>query len=914
MPAPTYYVSPTGSDGNTGTSPALPWKTIAKVNAAATSASAILFQGGQTFYGTQLSPTVSGTASQPVQIGSYGNGLATISGGVPVTGWTQNGSTGIWSAPFNAASIATTYNISAGAAGVRPLDVWFNGVRCTMASQSASTYLGTMTNTSTGITATTSTIFSDTNPLDIQFEFILAWTDSYLSNATFSSPNIAFPITPWANMAALLPETGGTPVPSYVWNTYAIFANSGSPTPGTFYHDRTANILYLCPPYGATDPRTATIMVPIRETAAILNGASGIEFTNIQFSHTTSLQPSAADGFVNAQASTYFTGGAFATHDAFPKLRSAVIVSNSSNITFSSRCVFTQIGGPGLTIDGTSSNCNVSGSLFSDTGDAGLLLGDPSQYAAGTCPTNLTINNNVFTNTGMRFKGSVPFAAFYVSNSKISHLDVSRFPYSGTSIGWGWGREYPNGNQNNSISAIYVHDGGNLMNDLGGMYFNGTQSNIQISNCVVSVIGGAPLGDAVGFYFDNGSGGETLSNSVAYQIINNDVAAMGVGTVLYLNQANGGGGVTTTGLTFDVGVGSNGNGVSILNGSIATNIGTPSLVGTAAAITAGAALGAGLQPQYADLLQAIQPQGSNPYTAYQSLLLANAAGATDFAYWPLNDATGSTTTEDLSGNGHTTTMWGNGLIFGQTAGYKGDPSSGAWAASNNSGANLAPSSLGNFGTGDFTIQAEVRMWLPVGMAGAPAENEIVSMCSPDAGLATLWIFAIETSNTIRFAWNATGAGGSTASTWAWAAPLNDGNWHQVAITRVSGTMTPYQDGAAISPTVIQNGSAQNVTIGSSSYYVGLLNRSNQAGASQYSAGAICCEVKNVMVIKGLGKSAASLKSEWLAFGTLQAVIAPPSNMIALSPSQVVSGTTFGPNGNLLGMASSGGGAPIIINT
>ena len=48
----TYYVSPSGSDGNAGTSASRPWKTIAKVNKKDLNAGdRVLFKGGSTFKG-----------------------------------------------------------------------------------------------------------------------------------------------------------------------------------------------------------------------------------------------------------------------------------------------------------------------------------------------------------------------------------------------------------------------------------------------------------------------------------------------------------------------------------------------------------------------------------------------------------------------------------------------------------------------------------------------------------------------------------------------------------------------------------------------------------------------------------------------------------------------------------------------
>jgi hypothetical protein len=79
----TYYVSPSGSDGNVGTSTERPWQTIDRVNAWLFGAGdSVLFEGGQSFPGTLTFEAESGMPSSPIMVGSYGAGRATISAGL----------------------------------------------------------------------------------------------------------------------------------------------------------------------------------------------------------------------------------------------------------------------------------------------------------------------------------------------------------------------------------------------------------------------------------------------------------------------------------------------------------------------------------------------------------------------------------------------------------------------------------------------------------------------------------------------------------------------------------------------------------------------------------------------------------------------------------------------------------------
>jgi hypothetical protein len=81
--ATDYYVSPSGSDWNSGKSPQKPWKTIGKVNGKTFKpGDRILFEGAKTFKGElKFGAKDSGTPTNPVTVGSYGGGRATINSG-----------------------------------------------------------------------------------------------------------------------------------------------------------------------------------------------------------------------------------------------------------------------------------------------------------------------------------------------------------------------------------------------------------------------------------------------------------------------------------------------------------------------------------------------------------------------------------------------------------------------------------------------------------------------------------------------------------------------------------------------------------------------------------------------------------------------------------------------------------------
>ncbi|MEE1801084.1 right-handed parallel beta-helix repeat-containing protein [Streptomyces sp. JV176] len=81
----TYYVSPGGSDSNTGLSPDQAWKSTGKVNGFTFPQGAtVSFQGGQTFTGCLVFDRYNvpaASAATPFKVTSYGTGRATLSSG-----------------------------------------------------------------------------------------------------------------------------------------------------------------------------------------------------------------------------------------------------------------------------------------------------------------------------------------------------------------------------------------------------------------------------------------------------------------------------------------------------------------------------------------------------------------------------------------------------------------------------------------------------------------------------------------------------------------------------------------------------------------------------------------------------------------------------------------------------------------
>jgi hypothetical protein len=219
--AATYYVSPTGSDSNNGTSQATPWQSIARVNQLSSSlqpGDKILFQKGGLYRG-KLTISSNGTAAAYIEIGAYGTGSQpVISGSIPVSGWTVH-SGNIWRA-----SIAQA-----------PKQIYVNGALMNIARFPNNGWLRVDQGTSTTLT-----------------DSELSQANGYWNGATavIRTTNWSYDtarVTAFSNGVLTHTSTGNN-LQSYAWGYFLRNKLELLDAPGEWFYDSAAGQLYLwCP-------------------------------------------------------------------------------------------------------------------------------------------------------------------------------------------------------------------------------------------------------------------------------------------------------------------------------------------------------------------------------------------------------------------------------------------------------------------------------------------------------------------------------------------------------------------------------------------------------------------------------------------------------------------------------------------
>lgn len=235
--AATYYVSPTGNDANNGTSQSTAWRTVARVQQESVGlqpGDQILFQRGGTYSG-HLTVNASGTAGQRIVFGAYGNGsLPVISGATTVSGWTVHQGH-IWRA-----------NV---AQGVKYVHV--NNSLQTLARYPNTGWLRVNTASTTQLN---SSGLTQANGHWHGAELVVRSTNWCYENAVvsnFSNGTLSFP--------SIVYNPG-----NYQWGFFLRNKLSELDSPGEWYHDPTAGVLYFWAPANA-DPNTMNVLASVHE-------------------------------------------------------------------------------------------------------------------------------------------------------------------------------------------------------------------------------------------------------------------------------------------------------------------------------------------------------------------------------------------------------------------------------------------------------------------------------------------------------------------------------------------------------------------------------------------------------------------------------------------------------------------------
>jgi hypothetical protein len=327
--------------------------------------------------------------------------------------------------------------------------------------------------------------------------------------------------------------------------------------PGEWFLDSGAGTLYYKPLPGQ-DLADTSVEFPMLETLVEVGGslddpASGLRFEGLTFSGTSWLGPSSPDGYALMQTGSIITGeqpnrpddaffscsmgcyGFEGDRNGWEQTPAAVQVSAADDIAFQGN-TFVNLGSYGLGI-GNDDNAHATGvglgaqnidvvaNTFTESAGGGIAVGgvQPDSHHPSDermINSDILISNNSVFDTAHDYRDNSAILGTYATRLTVEHNYVSDMPYSGITIGWGWGANDEGGSPGYVDRGLYdfqpiydtpttltdVHIRGNhvrnavqYLSDAGCIYTLSAQPNSTIEGNFCENIG------QFGIYFDEGS-------------------------------------------------------------------------------------------------------------------------------------------------------------------------------------------------------------------------------------------------------------------------------------------------------------------------------------------------------------------------------------------------------------------------
>ncbi|NKE58713.1 ricin-type beta-trefoil lectin domain protein [Lentzea sp. PSKA42] len=465
-----------------------------------------------------------------------------ISGARAVTGWSvADAGKNIWRA-----------NIGA---GVDSRQLYVNGAIATRARTQVNRADFTFTDTGMRFSNSALNYLNNlANQNRVEVESVNSFTDRYSPVQSIAGNFLTMQQPAWNNNTfgydtLSKPHRAG---PLYLANAYEFLDAQGE-----WYINPSAGALYYIPLAGQ-NMNNVNVELPVLQSLVNVGGtydapARNITFGGITFTGTSWLGPSSNQGFADQQTGAYMAGNQNwppdrinscqqgcaqfeAVRPHWSQMPAAVQVSAASGITFTESGFF-NLGQTAIGI-GNDANAHASGvglgasgitvtkSEIARNSAGGIVVGGvraDAHHPSDQRMVNrdITVSYNRIHDLGIEYRGNVSVLNTYVSTATVAHNEVYNMPYSGLSLGYGWGANDAGGSNhyanrglynyqprystpttasNNKLINNYVHDVMQQMTDGGCIYTLAWNPNAEISGNYCLRTGGW-----FGLYFDEGS-------------------------------------------------------------------------------------------------------------------------------------------------------------------------------------------------------------------------------------------------------------------------------------------------------------------------------------------------------------------------------------------------------------------------
>lgn len=295
--------------------------------------------------------------------------------------------------------------------------------------------------------------------------------------------------------------------------------------PGEWYLDRTEKKLYYIPQQGET-AEGLTLSAPVIESFFNVNSASDITFSGIDFKNTDwdFVSGTKWNSSLNAEHPLYANIKYNPTHpQAAFETPASIYITNSSGINFTN-CKFKNISNTAIKYDSGSKDSTISSCLFDQIGGNAIFIDGPFEIPAKT--SNIDVTDCHIKYYGRIYNNSIGVLITHATDCDITYNEIHDGWYTAVSVGWNWGyTDNPTNNikvQNNLIYNI----GNGWLSDMGGIYTLGIQPDTVLSGNIIHNVGcyeGSTGYGGWGIYLDEGSSYITVEKNLVYDCSSNSL-------------------------------------------------------------------------------------------------------------------------------------------------------------------------------------------------------------------------------------------------------------------------------------------------------------------------------------------------------------------------------------------------------
>jgi hypothetical protein len=221
-------------------------------------------------------------------------------------------------------------------------------------------------------------------------------------------------------------------------------------SPGEWFLDPSSRTLYYYPLPGETHQHGAAYL-PLVDEILTISGASHVTIDGVGFRH--------ADWTCGGEGGTASCDGQSVEWQD----HAALHVTNASSINIEN-CDVSCVGPSAIWVDTGSADVSIERCGMHTLGTGAVRIGSPTDRsnfhpgrpAGQPVPTGVRLRNSNLTDGSDVFVGGTAVLVQFAQNVTIEHNEISRFSYTGISLGWSW-NYLPQVGGGHKVDSNYIH-------------------------------------------------------------------------------------------------------------------------------------------------------------------------------------------------------------------------------------------------------------------------------------------------------------------------------------------------------------------------------------------------------------------------------------------------------------------------